>query len=50
MFNVKIKYQSGESDVTRCTEDEAHDAVTAAYLRMMAGQDGITDIISWEDF
>jgi hypothetical protein len=50
MYNVKIKYQSGESNVTRCTEDEAREAVSRATLRLAAGQDGITDVICWEDF
>jgi hypothetical protein len=51
MFNVKIKYQSGSSDTGQCaTEEEAREAVRAAYLRMLAGQDGITDVIAWEDF
>ena len=50
MFNVKIKYSSGDSDLTRGTQDEAREVATAAYLRMAAGDCGITDIISWEDF
>jgi hypothetical protein len=48
MYNVKIKYASGKSDIRRCTEDEARKAVIAAYGRMK--QDGITDIIAWKDF
>lgn len=51
MFNVKIKYCSGRSDLGQCaTEDEAREAVRAAYARMLAGQEGITDVIAWEDF
>lgn len=50
MYNVKIKYASGKSDVRRCTEDEAREALAVAYRRMLAGQDGITDIIAWADF
>lgn len=51
MFNVKIKYKSGGSDLGQCaTEEEAREAVQAAYARMLAGQEGITDVIAWEDF
>jgi hypothetical protein len=51
VFNVKIKYSSAYSDLGQCdTEEEARAAVRAAYGRMLAGQDGITDIIAWEDF
>ena len=47
MFNVKIKYSSGYSDLGQCaSEDEAREAVKAAYLRMLAGE----DVIAWEDF
>ena len=48
MYNVKIKYASGRTDVRRCTEDEARTAVIAAYRRMK--QDDITDILAWKDF
>jgi hypothetical protein len=51
MFIIKLKYKSGRSDVGQCaTEDEAREAVRAAYARMLAGQEGITDVIAWEDF
>ena len=50
MFNVKIKYGPDRSEVVRGTEAEAREAVSAAYLRMLAGQEGITDVIAWEDF
>jgi hypothetical protein len=51
MFNVKVKYSSGDSDLGRCdTEDEAREAVSAAYLRMLASREGITDVIAWADF
>lgn len=51
MFHVKIKYRTGYSDLGQCdTEDEAREAVRAAYARMLAGQDGITDVTCWEDF
>jgi hypothetical protein len=51
VINVKIKYSSGYSDLGQCaTEDEAREVVSAAYLRMLAGEDGITDVIAWEDF
>jgi hypothetical protein len=50
MINVKVKYSSGHSDLSRCSEDEAREVVVAAYLRMAAGQEGITDVIAWEDF
>jgi hypothetical protein len=51
VFNIKIKYASGASDLGQCaTEAEAREAVSAATLRMMTGQDGITDVIAWEDF
>lgn len=50
MYNVKIKYVSGKTDLRRCTEAEAREAVLAAYGRMVAGQDGITDITAWKDF
>jgi hypothetical protein len=51
MYVVKIKYASGYSDIGQCdTEDEAREAVSAAWQRMAAGQDGITDILAWEDF
>ncbi len=51
MFQVRVRYESGHSDLAQCvTEDEAREAVSAATLRMVAGQDGITDVIAWEDF
>jgi hypothetical protein len=51
MFNIRVKYSSGNSDLGQCaSEDKAREAVTAAYLRMLAGEDGITDVIAWEDF
>jgi hypothetical protein len=49
MFQVKIRYESGSSDTVRCTEEEAHRVVTQATLRMASGQDGISDVIAWED-
>jgi hypothetical protein len=36
MFNVTIKYHSGQCDVKRCTEDDARAAVSDAYLRTEA--------------
>ena len=51
MYNIKIKYKTGSSDLRRCaTEDDAREAVRAAYARMLAEQDGITDVIAWKDF
>ena len=50
MYTVKIKYASGSADVMRCTEDEARSMVVSAFSRMAAGQDGITDVISYPDF
>jgi hypothetical protein len=51
VFNIKVKYRSGNCDLGQCTtEDDAREAVRAAYARMLAGQDGITDVIAWEDF
>jgi hypothetical protein len=51
VFNIKVKYSSGSSDTGRvATEAEAREAVSAATMRMLAGQDGITDVIAWEDF
>ena len=50
MYNVKIKYASGKSDLKRCTEAEWSEAWRAAYRRMLAGKDGITDVIAWKDF
>lgn len=51
MYNIRIKYSSGRSDISQCaTEEEARGVVSATYLRMLAGQEGITDVIAWEDF
>lgn len=49
MYRIKITYQSGYSDIGECgTEAEARAAVSQAMLRMMSGEDGITDVTAWE--
>ena len=51
MFNVRVKFQAGGSDTSRyATEDEAWEAVRAAYGRMRAGREGISDVLCWRDF
>jgi hypothetical protein len=49
VYQVKITYDSGYADIGECdTEDEARATVSRATLRMMAGEDGITDVNAWE--
>jgi len=49
VYRVKITYRSGYSDIGECdTEEEARIAVSQVTQRMMAGEDGITDVTSWE--
>lgn len=48
MYTVKIKYASGESDVTRCSETER--VRLCSQPTGGCGKDGITDIIAWKDF
>lgn len=50
MFRIRVTHTSGCSAIGECdTEEEARKAVSAATLRMLAGQDGITDVTAWED-
>jgi hypothetical protein len=49
VYRVKIKYDSGYADIGECdTDDEARATAGHATLRMIAGRDGITDVIAWE--
>ena len=49
MYKVKICYESGYADIGECaTEAEARKVVSMATLRMMTGQDGISDVAAWE--
>lgn len=51
MFIIRVKYRSGRSDTGECaTEEEARAAVSAAYARMLAAQEGITDVTCWQNF
>jgi hypothetical protein len=48
MYRVKITYATGCSDTTECTQAEARKLVSSATFSMIAGRDGIVDVVAWE--